>query len=261
MTIERYSQASNHRPRPEFLGNEFHDVSFSQVLEFVSGASNSQPFSYIVTPNVHHIVRLQTADEQIRQAYRRATMNVCDSRILAVLARLRGVSLPVIPGSDLFAAIFRTLLLPGDTVCVIGGDSLQKEKLEELAKGVTVLQHIPPMGLLQNEAALQECVTFVAKSRSRFTFIAVGSPQQEILAYRMLDNGNCRGMAFCIGASIDLFTGKEKRAPAWMQKLHLEWLHRLAQNPRKMWRRYLVECVAILPLVVRWRRKDVSKDV
>ena len=69
---------------------------------------------------------------------------------------------------------------------------------------------------------------------------AVGSPQQETIAQMLRTRGVARGLALCIGASLNFITGVEKRAPVWMQKMALEWLYRLMQDPRRLARRYLV---------------------
>jgi UDP-N-acetyl-D-mannosaminuronic acid transferase (WecB/TagA/CpsF family) len=70
--------------------------------------------------------------------------------------------------------------------------------------------------------------------------LAIGSPQQEIIAQRLKERGIARGLALCVGASINFLTGIEKRAPLWMREAGLEWLYRLTKNPRRLWKRYLV---------------------
>ena len=74
----------------------------------------------------------------------------------------------------------------------------------------------------------------------RFCFLAIGSPQQEIIAQKLKGRGVARGLALCIGASIDFITGAEKRAPLWIRKSGFEWVFRLVQNPRRLAKRYLV---------------------
>ena len=102
------------------------------------------------------------------------------------------------------------------------------------------------------------------RSRARFTFLAVGSPQQELLAHRVAlragagrdDAGGC---ALCIGAALRFVVGEEKRAPVIMQKLGLEWSYRLGQDPVRLWRRYLVDGPKIFAMVWRWRRARIGE--
>jgi len=88
-----------------------------------------------------------------------------------------------------------------------------------------------------------------AHSPFRFCFIAVGAPQQELLAQQLKTRGVARGLALCVGASINFLTGTEHRAPLWMQGMGMEWLYRLAQAPGSMAKRYLVRCPRIFELL------------
>lgn len=108
------------------------------------------------------------------------------------------------------------------------------------------------MGLASNPLARQSAAQFVIDSQAKFTFIAVGSPQGELIAHEVARIGGARGTAFCIGAAIEFITGDQKRAPRWIQDCGLEWAHRLAGNPRRLWRRYLVDGLAIFPIFARW---------
>jgi len=211
----------------------------------------------VVTPNVDHIVRLHRAEGAaaavLWAAYRDASLCLCDSRIVARLAKLRGVVLPVVPGSDLTARLFERLL-PGDRIAVIGGDAATVGELAALKPGLDIVQHIPPMGLARNAAALDAAADFAVAARARFVFLAVGSPQQELLAQRIRAQPAARGVVLCIGASIEFLTGRIARAPHWMQRGGIEWLHRLLSNPRRLWRRYLVEGPRIFALAWRFRR-------
>ena len=84
--------------------------------------------------------------------------------------------------------------------------------------------------------------------------LAVAMPQQEILALRVAQAGGAVGVGLCIGASLDFLTGRKARAPLWMRKASLEWLHRLLSEPKRLWRRYLVEGPRIFLLTMKWRR-------
>jgi exopolysaccharide biosynthesis WecB/TagA/CpsF family protein len=76
--------------------------------------------------------------------------------------------------------------------------------------------------------------------------LCVGCPAQELIARLIAQLGRPTGIALCVGASIDFLTGRQTRAPRWLQKLSLEWAYRLALEPRRLWRRYLVDSPKIL---------------
>jgi hypothetical protein len=97
------------------------------------------------------------------------------------------------------------------------------------------------MGFMRDPAEVTACLDFIeAHSPFRFCFLALGSPQQEKLAQALKARGLARGLALCIGASINFLTGEERRAPRWMRRSGLEWSYRLMLAPRRMAHRYLV---------------------
>lgn len=198
-------------------------------------------FGYVVTPNVDHLIRYYE-DPIFRAQYRAADFILMDSRFAARLVRLlKGVRLPVCTGSDLTNSLLESVVQSDDRIVLIGGDAEQARMIAARYGLTNVRHHNPPMGFVTDEAAVEECLRFIeSASPFRFCFLAVGSPQQETLALALKTRGNARGLALCVGASIDFLTGKERRAPVWMQRMALEWLFRLVQNPRRLARRYLI---------------------
>lgn len=239
----------------EFLGVRFDLLSKDAVLDRLAGADGETPFSYVVTPNVDHLVRLhdtREAERTLRPLYDGAELCLCDSKILHLLARLRGVDLPVVQGSELTALMFERVISPGDRIAIVGGDAALLDGLRSRYPGVEFLQHCPPMGLRTNAAARRDAAQFIAKSGARFSFIAVGSPQQEMIAADAKAIPGAAGTALCIGASLEFLTGHQKRAPRIAQRLCLEWAYRLLSDPKRMWRRYLIEGPRIFLLAFRW---------
>jgi exopolysaccharide biosynthesis WecB/TagA/CpsF family protein len=244
------------RATASFLGINFDLRDMAQVTHWLGTRNPRDPFAYIVTPNVDHVVKLEATprDAEIWSAYDHAALRLCDSRIVAKLARARGIDLPVVPGSDLTATLFDTLIQAGDRVCLIGGDAAMLADLRARWPQVDFRQHIPPMGMLRKPEAMAAAEAFVAEADARFTLLAVAMPQQEILARRIAARGDSVGVGLCIGASLDFLTGRKARAPLWMRKASLEWLHRLSSEPKRLWRRYLIEGPRIFVLAAKWRR-------
>lgn len=238
--------------RVEFLGVEFDTLSEPQVIDRLRSVTAETPFGYIVTPNVDHVVRLngETASSPLRAAYASAELCVCDSRILAMLARFCGIPLPVVTGSDLTAAMLQSVLAPNDRVAVVGGSADVVRRLSDRYPHLEFVHHSPPMGLRHDVAAQTAAASFIAQAKCRFTFLAVGSPQQELVASRV-EGGT--GFALCIGAALEFLTGDQVRAPRLFRRTGLEWAYRLGSDPRRLWRRYLVEGPRIFLLALRWR--------
>jgi N-acetylglucosaminyldiphosphoundecaprenol N-acetyl-beta-D-mannosaminyltransferase len=236
-----------------FLNSAFDKISMDVALRRITERDATRPFAFVVTPNVDHLVRLET-DTVLATLYAQAWLTVCDSRVLEMIGRISGEAIEVTPGSDLTERLFDTVIAPDETVTVIGGNAEVIEAVRTRYGLTDIRWHEPPMGLRGNREAIEACAKFVADNPSRFTFFCVGSPQQEMIAEACLDRGDCTGVGLCVGASLDFLAGAAQRAPAWMQRARLEWLHRLAQEPARMWRRYLVEGPKILLLWRRWRK-------
>jgi exopolysaccharide biosynthesis WecB/TagA/CpsF family protein len=215
-------------------------------------AFGSDRYGYLVTPNVDHVIRYYQ-DLQFRALYGQASYVLLDSRFLAhTVLLLKRQVLRVCLGSDLTAALLGRVIKPFDAVVLVGGTAAQAQYLRERF-GLRALHHIdPPMKFIRDPVAVETCLRQIeAVGPFRFCFLAIGSPQQEIIAKKLKDRGIARGLALCIGASVDFLTGLEKRAPEWMQQAGLEWLYRLVQNPRRLAKRYLVRGPMIFLLL--WR--------
>jgi exopolysaccharide biosynthesis WecB/TagA/CpsF family protein len=220
-----------------------HVIDDFGLPEFTAVAANygQERFGYVVTPNVDHLIRYYE-DPTFRAQYRAAEFILMDSRFAARLVRLlKGVHLPVCTGSDLTAKLLANVIEPNDRIVMIGGTDEQARQIADRYRLVNLQHHNPPMGFVKDPAAVEDCLNFVESvSPFRFCFLAVGSPQQELLAQALRARGVAKGLALCIGASLNFITGHEKRAPLWMQRMALEWLYRLLQNPKRLAGRYLV---------------------
>jgi exopolysaccharide biosynthesis WecB/TagA/CpsF family protein len=207
----------------------------------VAAAFGQDRYGYAVTPNADHMIRLHD-DVSFRALYAAANYILLDSRFLSHVLRItKGIRLPVCTGSDLTAKLFSEVISPDDPLVLIGGSDEQARRLRE-RHGLRRLAHFnPPMGFIRDRKAVQDCLHFIeAHSPFRFCLLAVGAPQQEAVAQLLKARGIARGLALCIGASINFLTGDERRAPLWMQRGGMEWFFRLMQAPGRMAKRYLV---------------------
>ena len=219
---------------------------------FLTVASNfgDDHFGYVVTPNVDHLIRFHD-EATFRSLYTEAAFVLLDSRFLShVLWLTKGLKVNVCTGSDLTAQLFKRVIRPKDRVVLIGGSDEQAQQLAKLYGLGNLAHHNPPMGFTRDQRALNRCLEFIEEQGPfRFCFLAVGCPQQEIVAQQLKARGKARGLALCIGASINFLTGIERRAPNWMQSLGAEWLFRLLQNPRRLTNRYLVRGPRVFSLL------------
>ncbi len=216
-----------------------HDLG--SFLQLAAGFGQDT-YGYVVTPNADHLLRLHR-EPAFQMLYAEAAYVLLDSRFIAHLLRLtRGLRLPTCLGSDLTAALFDRVIKPDDRLVLIGGSSEQARRLT-VRYGLKHLVHFnPPMGFIRTPAAVEACLQFIeAQSPFRYCLLAVGCPQQEMVAQQLKLRGRTRGLALCIGASINFLTGEERRAPLWLQRCGMEWLFRLVNSPRRLAKRYLVQ--------------------
>ena len=233
------------------LGIRFDQLDPTAALATIEARPSDAAFAYVVTINADHFVRLADADDALRADYAAAWLSLCDSRVLRKLASLRGYDLSVVTGSDLTAAVFAQLITPQTPITIIGSDDATIAALLVRYPGLRLHHHNPPMGFIHQPEAVTAAVEFVCDHPARFVFLCVGSPQQELLAARIAATGRARGVGLCVGASITFLAGTKQRAPLWMQRAHIEWLHRLVQEPGRMWRRYLLGAWPLLSLIRR----------
>lgn len=237
----------------DFLHINFSGLGLDAAIDAIAArASLNAPFAYVATPNVDHIVGL-SAEPARRALYEGAWLTLNDSRILERLAKRVGIVLPVACGSDLAERLFDVVIDRREPVTIIGGDDLGVAELKRRYRLTDVRWHRPPMGLKRSADAIVRAAAFAAAQPSRFTFICVGAPQQEMIAYAIAQHPNARGVGLCVGSALDFLSGRLQRAPRWMRSAGLEWLHRVISEPARLWRRYLVAGPRVFSLFAAWR--------
>jgi exopolysaccharide biosynthesis WecB/TagA/CpsF family protein len=219
----------------------------------LAGRREAEPFGYVTTPNADHLVRLHRRPE-LWPVYHDAMLRLLDSRAVALAARLVGLPVPqVAPGSDLTALLLHRHLAADDRITIVGLSSQWLPLLVARCGLAPPAHYDPPRGFERDPDALRTTVEFVLSHPARFVFLAVGSPRQERLAAAIKATGRATGIGLCIGASLEFIAGAQPRAPVWMRRAGLEWLHRLGRDPTRLARRYLIDCPAIFPMLLHER--------
>lgn len=245
--------ASQGHSRIAFVGFTFDQLDIATTVDAVIAASRSGAARYLVTPNVDHVVRMHRQhgfDGLIAKAYTQADWSVCDSRILAALCKMKGQAMTVAPGSDITRTLLERMSKDGDDrpVAVVGMEPGDFAALK-LRFGSLALHHVPaPFGLARDSAARSAICTMLRHIDAAIVLLAVGAPQQELIAHEYVGRAGTRGAILCIGASLEFLVRPNTRAPRMVQQFGLEWAFRLLQNPRRLWRRYLYDGPSIFPI-------------
>jgi exopolysaccharide biosynthesis WecB/TagA/CpsF family protein len=237
----------------QLFGLDFADVDAIAAAAWLAARPLGAPFGYMVTPNADHFTRLH-CDPVLAEIYRRALLRLLDSRVVGRFGRLLGLNMPrVAPGSDVTSRLLRQHIRRDEPITIVG---MRTAHVARLARrhGLTSLTHYnPPMDFDQDPAALEAAVAFVLTNPSRFVFLAVGSPRQERLAAAIAASGEATGTGLCIGASLEFLAGVRRRAPSVMQLAGLEWLFRFLAQPRRLYRRYIIDSPLVFRLLLNER--------
>ena len=237
-----------------FLGLIFDRIDLPRAAQRLAArARANDAFVYVIAPNVEQLVRL-TDQPELHPVYRGAWMTLCDSRILARLARMSGLDLAAVPATSLVKRLFETQIDPEDRVLVVGGDADMIRTLRGRYALSDIRWHDAPANLKSDPKARSACSDFIVNNPARWIFLAVGSPQQEMIAHEVALRGDAKGVGICCGASLDLLTGQAQPGPAWMRRFGLERLHRLGRGIGRRCQRYLVNGPRIVDVWLRWRR-------
>jgi exopolysaccharide biosynthesis WecB/TagA/CpsF family protein len=238
----------------EFNGVRLLDISMASLLEVVKSQNLSA--EYLVTPNIDHFQKLDVSGAPIVNAYADAKFVVCDSRIVRLLSRLEKSPLEhVVPGSDLTKAILADKWFCTRRLAVIGSSVQEIDSISKAFGLTSVSQYAPPMGFIKDPIEVKKCIEFVRSADPEFLFLAVGCPQQEILAMEirreLIGAPGLLRLMFCVGASFDFLSGKVVRAPVWMQRSNLEWLHRVLFDFQRLFPRYMRNFAWLARYVIR----------
>jgi len=209
----------------------------------------------IFTPNVDHVV-LAEQDARMRAAYARADLSLVDGMPLVWASRLLGAPVPEkISGSDFTPKLLDRAASRGWRVYFLGGApgvvDLARSKLRETLPALQVVGVDSPK--IDSDEAPERTRAVADRVRAaapQVVLVALGAPKQEIWIDKVREG--LRPIVFmAVGASLDFIAGTTPRAPAWISRTGLEWLFRLALEPRRLSYRYLVRDPRFLPILAR----------
>ena len=192
-----------------------------------------------------------------RRAYDRVSLSLADGMPLVWVSRFLGCALSErVAGSDLLMPLLQLAARRQWRVYLLGGAQGVAEAVAQL-----LTEHMGVIVAGWDDARIESDgsdgtgASFIRAQQAKpdLVFVALGPPKQELWIDRSLDLLG-PAVSVGVGASLDFLVGKYRRAPRWMGRYGLEWLFRLSQEPRRLWRRYLVESPKFLSLVFRtWR--------
>ncbi|HIK44343.1 MAG TPA: WecB/TagA/CpsF family glycosyltransferase [Leptolyngbyaceae cyanobacterium M65_K2018_010] len=213
----------------------------------------------VFTPNVDHLMKLQK-DLDFVKAYSKADFRVCDSQVLMFASKFLGKPIQSkISGSDLFPMFCEYHRYNENIkIFLLGGAEGVAARAQErinarIGRRIIVQAHSPSFGFEQDEEECQRIVEMIRQSPANVLVVGVGAPKQEKWIAKYKDQLPSIDIFMAVGAAIDFEAGNKPRAPELISKLGLEWLYRLASEPQRLWKRYLLDDFPFLWLVLKER--------
>ena len=253
------------RSQSTVLGVPIDNLTMPETLVRIEKLIEAGTFSYVVTPNVDHVMKLRS-DASFRGIYRGASLVVPDGVPLLWASRLLGAPLQErINGTDLMVKLCELAARRGYSVFLLGGNRGTAEKAgarlkESLPDLALAGHHCPEMGFEKDPVQCRRIQKLVAASGADILFVGLGAPKQErwIACY---GRGCNVALAIGIGVSFSFVAGEIRRAPRWMQRSGLEWFWRMLAEPRRLLKRYLVEDMPFVWLVAKaWLGKKTGTN-
>jgi N-acetylglucosaminyldiphosphoundecaprenol N-acetyl-beta-D-mannosaminyltransferase len=237
------------------FGIEFSRKTQSELVASIAGrrVPRGEGPRVLITTNLDHIGHL-LENKAFRAAYDRAWEVTLDGMPVFIYAKLRGAAGPTrVPGSDLVSELLPELSPATDRVFFVAanwrtGRRLQVDLVSRGFRREHVTFTVPPFGFERDTTASRILAGRIRQHGTTHLFFGVGSPKSEVWLDKNRDQiGDC--YALSVGAGLEFFAQTKRRAPVWMRKCGLEWSWRLGQEPRRLWRRYVVNSWRFLAAV------------
>jgi N-acetylglucosaminyldiphosphoundecaprenol N-acetyl-beta-D-mannosaminyltransferase len=247
------SSAIRKRISSVFLrGVKFAAVSREQCINHMMDELKAGRGGTIITLNLDHLRRCET-DPTFRSIVDQAEVTVADGMPIVWACRMQRTPVPQrVAGSDLIDSLSYSAALRGYSIFLLGGNPGTAQGtarlLEERYPRLKIAGwYEPPLGFEQDPQAYTKAIEMVREANPDIVFVALGSPKQERFIQAARD-GLPQTWWLGIGISFSFLSGEIRRAPKWMQKCGLEWMHRLVQEPRRLFKRYIIQG---LPFVIK----------
>lgn len=242
--------------RIKFLNTYIDNLTMEETLLEVDKYIKSTIGSYIVTPNVDHIVKLEN-DIEFQNVYKEASLILTDGMPLVWISKLKKKPIKEkISGSDLFPQVCSMAAKQNYKLFLLGaGPGVAQKAADNLVEkypGLNIVgTYSPSYGFENNPQEIEEIIKLVNDAKPDVLAVGLGAPKQEKFIFKYRGRLNVP-LSLAIGASIDFEAGNIKRAPIWMQKTGLEWFYRLLKEPKRMFKRYLIDDLKIIKICIKY---------
>lgn len=238
-------------------------TNMSDTLAYINSHIDELRGRYICVSNVHTTV-MSYENKGYRAIQNGAAMALPDGAPLSKYSRIKGFrDAQRVTGPDLMVELFKISHQKGYRHFFYGStqqtlDAMKAALDRDYPEMVVAGMYAPPFRQLTEEED-REVIELINNAKPDFIWVGLGAPKQEEWMYA--HKGKLNAAAIGVGAGFDYLAGYIKRAPRIMQVLCMEWLYRLVQDPRRLWKRYITTNVKFIKYILKEERSKKSKKV
>lgn len=233
------------------------NLSMAEAVEEIEHMIARGKKAYVVAVNVDVIVKIEQ-DEELRHVIDNADMVLTDGQPLLWISRLhRRAIKQKVSGSDLVPELCEVSAEKGYSIFILGGQAgvaeAAKEKLEKKYPTIHIVgTYAPPVGFEKDEAEQVHINKLISQAAPDLLIVCFGCPKQEKWIWKNIDKYDAK-VSLCAGATVDFLAGNIKRAPKCISACGFEWLYRFFKEPKRLFKRYFVDDLKIVKLILKYR--------
>ena len=251
------SQRNNYIMKKQRLLNTYiNNVNMQEAINEICRLIEEKKKSYVVAINVDVVMKMEK-DKYLKKITDMADLTLVDGMPLVWIAKWHKCPVKAkISGSDLVPELCKVAAKKGYSLFIIGGAEgiaeRAKSNLEKKLSGINIVgTYSPPIGFEKNEAEITKINEMISSVHPEIVVACFGCPKQEKWIYENYKTYD-GVISICAGATVDFLAGNVNRAPKWMREHGFEWLFRLFQEPKRLFKRYIVEDIKIIGLIMKY---------
>ncbi len=223
------------------LGVNIACVNMKKTLELITNNLENIKGNYICVSNVHTTI-MATENIEYMNIQNSSYLSLPDGKPLSIVGKIKGNEIDRVTGPDLMEEIFKVSEKHGYRHYFYGNtDENLKKLIDSLSidyPKLKIVGYKPSVFRDLTDKENKELVEEINSSKADYIWIALGAPRQEVFMYNCMNKVN--GLMIGVGGAFNVISGVSPRAPKWMQDLSLEWMFRLIDDPKRLWKRYFV---------------------
>nr|BCB22840.1 WecB/TagA/CpsF family glycosyltransferase [Erysipelothrix tonsillarum] len=245
--------------RVEFMNTFIDNVTAEEGINYIDNAIKNKEIIQVIFPNVDQIVKIEK-DDKFSKVTRESDLILVDGHPLMWIASRYGKPFKEkIPGSSFVFRLCELSVENNYSIFLLGAADgvadIAADKLKNIYKNISISgTYSPPLGFENDEEEIKKINNLLKRSNSDILLVGMGVPKQE---YFIAENKEQYQIpvSLSVGATIDFIAGVQKKAPQWMSNIGMEWFYRLISDPKRMFKRYIIDDTKIFSLYRKYKVK------